>query len=402
MKINSRNMIILFFTLVVVMMGFGMVIPLLPFYVESFGAGGQAVGFLMAIYALMQFMMSPIWGDLSDQYGRKPILLIGVLGNAVAQLLFGLSTQLWMLFAARALAGILSSATLPTAMAFIGDSTEKEDRGGGMGALGAAMGIGMVLGPGVGGWLAEQYNLSLPFFVASGLSTLALILILLLLPESLPAESRTKVEKLQGPQLGEMWKALFGPLGILLLMAFVVSFGVTKFETVFSLFAKARFEYGPQRVSTILVFIGITSAIIQGALTGVLTRRLGEVFIIRASLLVSAIGFVAMTQARNYPGVIATTLLFITGNAMLRPSVSALTSRRATAGQGIAMGLNNAFMSLGRIAGPVLAGFLFELDINLPYLAGALIMTLGLIISLIWLQRKDTDSTAEPVMSAQS
>ncbi len=402
MKINSRNMIILFFTLVVVMMGFGMIIPLLPFYVESFGAGGQAVGFLMAIYALMQFLMSPIWGDLSDQYGRKPILLIGILGNAVAQLLFGLSNQLWMLFAARALAGILSSATLPTAMAFIGDSTEKEDRGGGMGTLGAAMGIGMVLGPGLGGWLAEAYNLSLPFFVASGLSTLALILVLVLLPESLPDESRTKMDRLHGPQLGEMWKALFGPLGILLLMAFVVSFGVTKFETVFSLFAQNKFDYGPKRVSTILVFIGITSAIIQGALTGVLTRKLGEVFIIRASLLVSAIGFVAMTQARTYPGVIATTLLFITGNAMLRPSVSALTSRRATTGQGVAMGLNNAFMSLGRIAGPVLAGYLFDQGVNLPYLAGAVIMALGLVIGLIWLQKEIPDSTTEPVMSTQS
>lgn len=130
------------------MMGFGMIIPILPFYVEQFNTGGSTLGLLMATYALMQFIFAPVWGRLSDQHGRKPILMLGILGNAIASLLFGLSTQLWMLFAARALAGILSSATLPTAMAYIGDSTSEEDRGGGMGIMGAAMGVGMVIGPG--------------------------------------------------------------------------------------------------------------------------------------------------------------------------------------------------------------------------------------------------------------
>ena len=148
---NRKNTGILFFTMIVVMLGFGIVIPILPFYVESFGAGGAELGFLMATFALMQFFFSPIWGDLSDRYGRKPFLIIGTFGNGLAMLFFGLSTQLWMLFAARALAGILSAATLPTAMAFIGDSTSHADRGKGMGIIGAAMGVGMVIGPGLGG-----------------------------------------------------------------------------------------------------------------------------------------------------------------------------------------------------------------------------------------------------------
>ena len=173
MRIYNRNILILFFTLVVIMMGFGMVIPIMPFYIKLFGASGSTLGALMATFAVMQFIFAPIWGSLSDRYGRKPLLMLGVLGNAFAQLLFGLSTQLWMLFAARILAGVLSSATLPTAMAYVGDSTSARDRGGGMGILGAAMGVGMVLGPGLAGWLAIG-SLSTPFFVAAGLSTLAL------------------------------------------------------------------------------------------------------------------------------------------------------------------------------------------------------------------------------------
>ena len=160
---SQKNIVILFFTLIVIMMGFGMVIPILPFYITSFGASGSALGALMAAYAVMQFIFAPIWGGLSDQFGRKPILMIGVLGNVIAQLLFGLSTSMWMLFASRILAGLLSSATLPTAMAYISDSTSHKNRSGGMGILGAAMGIGMVIGPGIAGWLAN-ISLSTPFF----------------------------------------------------------------------------------------------------------------------------------------------------------------------------------------------------------------------------------------------
>ena len=150
-KHNRRSMAILVVTLVVVMLGFGMIIPLIPFYIDAFGASGSELGLLMATFAAMQFFFAPVWGRLSDRHGRKWILMIGILGNALSQLFFGLSTELWMLFASRALTGILSAATLPTAMAYIGDSTSEEDRGGGMGMIGAAMGVGMVLGPGLGG-----------------------------------------------------------------------------------------------------------------------------------------------------------------------------------------------------------------------------------------------------------
>lgn len=390
MQNNRRNLAILFFTMVVVMMGFGMIIPILPFYIIEFGAGGSAMGLLMATYAIMQFIFSPIWGGVSDRIGRKPVLMIGVLGNAIAQILFGFSTELWMLIGARVLAGILSSATLPTAMAYIGDSTSEKDRGGGMGIIGAAMGVGMVLGPGIAGWLAT-YSLSAPFFLAAGLSLLALVFILLVLPESLPAEKRAQtIGGINGPQLKELWKALFTPIGFLLVLAFLVSFGLTNFESVFGLYANASYGYGPQQVGGLLTFIGLVSAIVQGGLTGPFTRRWGEVRVIKISLLGSAVGFALMVLADSFVGVLLTTGFFVTSNAMLRPSVSSLISRRATLGQGVSMGLNNAFMSLGRSVGPLWAGFIYDINLSYPYWSGSIIMLVSFVISIFKLREEET------------
>jgi MFS transporter, DHA1 family, multidrug resistance protein len=388
MSKNRRDIIILFFTLVVVMLGFGIVIPILPFYIDSFGASGRDLGLLMSSFAAMQFIFAPIWGSLSDQYGRKPILIIGVLGNGLSHLLFGLSTQLWMLFASRIMAGILSSATMPTAMAYIGDSTSEEERGGGMGIMNAAIGVGVIFGPGLGGWLAAD-SLSLPFFLAAALSTFALFPILIALPESLPPEKRTDPEiGVRGIQFTELWKALFGPIGFLLILAFLLSFGLTSFEGIFGLYALKIYGYGPKTVGTIIVIIGIIMTIMQGVLTGPLSKRWGEAKIIQVSLIVSAVGFVLMLQAKTFQGVLLTVNFFIIGNSLLRPTVSSLISKRASGGQGKAMGWNNSFMSLGRIIGPMLAGFLFDIKTSYPYLNGSSIMLMGFIASLLWL--KDT------------
>jgi DHA1 family multidrug resistance protein-like MFS transporter len=394
MQNNRRKIAILFFTMVVVMMGFGMVIPILPFYIIEFGAGGSAMGLLMASYAVMQLIFSPIWGGISDRIGRKPVLMIGVFGFALTQLMFGFSTELWMLLASRVLAGVLSSATLPTAMAYIGDSTSERDRGGGMGIIGAAMGVGMILGPGIAGWMAA-YSLAAPFFFAAGLSVISLILIFLLLPESLPSDKQVvSGAKIQGPQLRELWMALFSPIGLLLLMAFLVSFGLTNFEIVFGLYAVETFGYGPQQVGGLLTFIGLISALVQGGLTGPFTRRWGEVAVIKASLLGSAFGFAMMVMARSFTAVLLTMGFFVISNAMLRPAVSALISRRATVGQGVAMGLNNAFMSLGRSVGPLWAGFVYDINSAYPYWSGSLIMLVGFVISL---RRLKADPVIQPI-----
>jgi DHA1 family multidrug resistance protein-like MFS transporter len=189
-----------------------------------------------------------------------------------------------------------------------------------------------------------------------------------------------------GLQPGALWQALFGPIGFLLLLAFLLSFALTGFEGIFALYTFKLYGYGPERVGTIIVLIGIISATMQGVLTGPLSRRWGETCIIQISLLVCAVGFVLMLQAETYYEVLLTVGFFVIGNALLRPAVSSLISKSTIRAQGKALGLNNAYMSLGRIFGPVCAGFLFDSNISYPYLLGSAVMLVGLFGSFLWLE----------------
>jgi MFS transporter, DHA1 family, multidrug resistance protein len=392
---KGKNVAILSLTLGVVMLGFGMVMPLMPFYVESMGASATELGLLVAISPLIQLVASPLWGSVSDRHGRKPVLAVGLLGYGLSMLFFGLSTELWMLFAARGAGALLSSATMPTTMAYIGDSTSVQDRGGGMGALGAATGLGMILGPALGGLLGSE-SLATPFFLTAAVCLLTLLLVLLFLPESLPVEARRQTATGAKPtaQVRGLWQALFGPLGVLLFMAFLVSFGLTNFQGIFGYYALKKFGYGTEEVGWILTVVGIVAAVAQGALAGPLTKRWGEATIIKATLVASAVTFALLVTANNLATTLLTTGLFTLPNALLRPAVMSLTSKHAEAQQGTVMGLNNSFNSLGRVVGPVWAGFAFDLDYNLPYLSGAAIMFAGFLASLVWVVQERREAGA--------
>ena len=391
MKSTFKTLIVLFITLMIIMMGFGMVIPVLPFLIQKFNAGGAELGMVISIYALMQLIFSPIWGKISDRYGRRPVLLLGLIGNGLSMLFMGLANSLWMLFVARALAGLLASATLPTSYAYVGDTTTEEERSSGMGILGAALGTGMVLGPGVSGLLAE-ISLSTPFFVGAFLSLFAIAAVYFFLPESLPEEARqtsTNID-LKG-QFTEMWESLWGPIGFLLFLAFLLSFGITNFEGIFSLYMDQRFGYGPREVGLIMMMIGVISAGVQGGLTGPATKKFGEANVIKFSLIASAVGFLLMLTAYNLPTILLTVAFYVFSNSMIRPGVSSLTSKRATTGQGVAMGLNNSFMSLGRVVGPLWAGAAFDIDLHLPYLTGAAVTFIGFVLCIFLLSPKEKE-----------
>jgi MFS transporter, DHA1 family, multidrug resistance protein len=393
---KNRKLVTLFFTMVVMMLGFGIIIPIMPFYVQNFGAGGTELGALMAVFSVMQFISSPFWGGMSDRYGRKRIMMIGVLGNALSLVVIGLAQSMTVIFISRAIEGLISSATLPTAMAFISDSTTHEERGGGMGVIGAAMGIGMVLGPGMGGWLSV-HSLSLPFFLAATMSFLSLGMIWFVLPESLPQEKRAVHEplKMRGPQLAVLWKALFGPLGFLLILAFLVNFALANFEGIFGLFADKAYQYGPGQVGSVMMVVGVISSLVQMLLTGPATRKLGEAMVIKLSLVSCALAFVLMALAPNNFLVPVSVGFFVFSNAMLRPSIFSLTSKQAQTGQGMALGLNNSFQSLGRVIGPLWAGSLFDLHITLPYLSAAGIMLVAFFYAL-YAMRPQPAAEAQP------
>lgn len=386
MNASKRNLYILTFVLFVVMLGYGVVIPILPFYIESMGAGGTELGLLVASYAVMRLICGPIWGGLSDRVGRKPILIIGILGYAITMAWFGLATRLWMLFAARILSGILSSATAPTSMAYISDSTPEKERGGGMGLLGAAGGVGTILGPAMGGFLAGK-SLAIPFFIAAGLSVLSLLLAWVLLPESLPMESRQASQRDKGLLDVCVWiQTMRSPLGILFILTFISTCGLMIFANVFGLYALERFNFGPQEVGVMMMVLGLVSAIAQGGLAGPLTRRWGDEAVIKVGMLAVALGFSSMLLANDYFTIMLTTAFFGLATALQMPALTSLTSKRATVPQGIAMGLSNSFVSLGRIIGPLFGGVVFDVNILLPYLGGSVIMGIGFIVSLISLK----------------
>jgi len=388
MKTTERRKIyVLSFAMIVVMLGFGMVIPIFPFYIENMGAGGSELGLLIATSAFLEFVFGPFWGSVSDRIGRRPVLSIGMVGYALSTFLFGISTQLWMLFASRALSGILSSATVTSALAYIADNTSEKERGGGMGKLGAAMALGLMLGPGVGGWLGSE-SLSLPFFIAAGMAIVSLLLIVFLLPESLSEEKRTPVGNLKTIQVKDLWSALSRPIGFSLFMVALFSFALTNFESVFGLYALEKFGFGPGQVGTILTVIAVVSTVGKATLTGPVTKRWGEALVIKGSLLAGSVGFLVLLWADTYLTILLATAFFILSKTLLRPAAFALISKQATAGQGAAMGLSNSFMSLGRIVGPIWAGFIFDINLNYPYLSGAIFMLVGFVLSLKWMKSK--------------
>ncbi len=394
---SRKNLVILSFALLVVMLGFGMVIPVFPFLIDELGASGSTLGLLVATAALTEFLFGPIWGSISDRVGRKPILMVGMFGYALSMFLFGLADQIWMLITFRAFSGVLSSATLSTTMAYIGDSTSEKARGGGMGLLGAVAGAGTVIGPGIGGLLAGD-SLSTPFFVSAALALLSVFLVALLLPESLPLEARgTQEQKIKLIRFNELWRALTSPIGLLLLLAFLATFGTSNFEAVFGLYVLNKLDYGPEQVGGILTLIGTIALIGRGALTGVITGHWGELTVIKASLIVGAMGFILLLLANSYAAVLLTTGIFTLSITFLRPAIHSLTSKRTLVGQGASMGLSNSFVSLGRVVGPLYAGAIFDVNPNYPYLSGALILCAVFIFSLIWV--KEIPSTTEKKLS---
>lgn len=383
---GRKNLVVLSLTLVVVMLGFGMVIPVFPFLVERLGGGGSALGLLVATAALTELLFGPLWGSVSDRVGRRPILMVGMLGYGISMVCFGLSTELWMLFASRALSGVLSSATMAAAMAYVGDSTVGRERSGGMGALGGAAGAGIIIGPGLGGWLAGD-SLATPFFVAAAASLGSLALIALLLPETLSPEARAAGQGKVGlVGLREPWLALRSPIGSLLVLVFLGTFGTSNFESIFGLYALDVLGYGPEEVGVILTVAGVVTVIGRGVLTGLAARWWGEATVIKGALFAGALAFLLLLLARSGIAVLLSAGLFVLITAFFRPVAHSLTSQRATIGQGAAMGLSNSFVSLGRVVGPIWAGTLFDLNPSYPYASGAAILFVVFLLSLRWVR----------------
>lgn len=385
---TKRALPILFAVMFLVMVGFGIIIPVLPFFAEQLGATPAQLGWLMAVYSLMQFIFAPMWGGISDRIGRKPVMLIGIAGLSLSFFLFAVSTQLWMLFAARILAGFLSSANMPTTMAYVADVTTPENRGKGMGIIGAAVGLGFIFGPAIGG-IFSKTSLSTPFFIAGTVSAITFLFVLFFLKESLPPEKRT----VRTPGTKESrWKAFSGPTSVLYILQFFVSFSLAGLEATFAYFAFARAGIGTTNLGYIFMIMGLAGAIVQGGLVGRLTKKFGEGAVIQMGLVVSAIGFGLILLTNSFVTAAIFLTIFGLGNGVIRPSVSALITKRTEVGQGSATGLLSSFDSLGRIAGPPIGGALYSMQIGLPYISGLIVSAIAFILYRFYMRKEQKTS----------
>jgi len=357
-----RSVLILFITLFIVMVGFGIVIPVMPFFSISMGATPFQIGLLMASYSLMQFIFSPLWGTLSDKYGRKPIILVGLSGFAVTFTLFGLANSLPALFMSRIAGGILSSACLPTAMAYIADTTSEEERGGGMGMMGAAMGLGMVVGPAVGGLLAV-WHFGLPFFFSAGLAGINFVFAAIFLKESRKPHSRSEIKYNRFKHL----LSLRGYLALAFFLVFLLSYSFSGYESTFPLFALQRLNYGAFDMGVVFTFMGIISVMVQGVLIGRMIKARGEEWVIKAGLFFSVLGYALTVLAFNLWSLVFFVSLAVIGQGFLRPSLASLISKDTELQEGATMGALQSVDSFGRILGPIAGGFLFQLGAQFPY-----------------------------------
>src|SRR5699024_8019163 len=235
-----------------VMVGFGIIIPVLPFYAEVLGASPTELGLLMAVYSLMQFIFAPMWGRISDKIGRKPVIMIGIFGLSLSFVMLGLSVHLWMLFAARIIGGVLSAANMPTVMAYVADITSDEDRGKGMGVVGAATGLGFILGPAIGG-IFTNINLQAPFYIAGSLSFMTLLLVFVILKESihLSANKATSKNKLS-------WRKFFrDPIAMLYFLQFFISLSLSGLEATFAYFAAEKAGLDAVTLGYIFMIMGL-------------------------------------------------------------------------------------------------------------------------------------------------
>lgn len=396
-KNQISPMVIAFFTIFLDLLGFGIVIPVNSFYVQSLGASPAVIALLSASYSLMQFLFAPFWGRLSDRIGRRPVILISVAASFLGHLIFGLSSTIFTIFAARFLAGF-GNANLGTAQAIIADVTTPENRAKGMGLIGAAFGLGFLLGPAIGG-IAGQYSPQAPALTAAALAAVNFLVAYFLLPETRKDNVQDQSHHQRTFSPTALFRAISLPnVGVILQISFLSTFAFSMFEVIVGLLMERAYlpSFGretPEHIAEaakltawFLVAVGITAVIIQGGLIGRLTKRFGEHALFRIGLLfmLISIGVIPIVIKTNvYDHMIILAVFLAIGTGIYNPSQSSLVSKSAPADQqGGILGLNQSMSALGRVLGPALSGVLFELNQGFPFFAAAILLAIAFALSL--------------------
>ncbi|HKS08367.1 MAG TPA: MFS transporter [Pyrinomonadaceae bacterium] len=363
---NRSPLIIIFTTVFIDLVGFGIVIPVLPFYAEgtAFNATPRTVGILFASYSIMQLIFAPILGGLSDKHGRRPVLFLSIIGTGIGFLILGLADSLWMLFAGRILDGI-TGGNISTAQAYIADITTSENRAKGMGLIGAAFGLGFIFGPAIGGILS-RWGIHVPFLFAAALCFLNSILLYFRLPETITPDHPARNQAARGRGVTQLIKSLKQPrLAFVLTIYFLFIVAFSIMTTTFAFYTMFRFGYDAQHTGYLFAYVGIIAVIIQGGLIGRLVKRFGELPLVIVGALCFAISLFAVPFVGPAAGGLAALLIgggvFSMGNSLATPALNSLASKSVgPADQGVVLGVMQSVASLARAVGPLLQAILIS------------------------------------------
>lgn len=391
MRKQKVAMWLLLMNLFIAFMGIGLIIPVLPSLMNELGISGTVVGNLTAAFAIAQFICSPLSGKAVDRFGRKPMLVIGLLLFGFSEFLFGWATSIDQLFISRILGGISAAFIMPAATAFIADITDTDTRPKALGYMSAAINTGFIVGPGIGGFLAD-FGMRVPFYFAGALGTLAAILSLILLREP----ERKEVEVKMARQSRSGFRLIFAPRYLIVfVLIFIASFGLAAFDSFFSLFVDHKFQFTPIDIAIIITGGAVFGAVAQVLLFDRLARRWGEIKLIRYCFVVSALFVFLMTVVHSYFWILLVTFLVFVGFDLFRPAATTYLANIAGDEQGFVGGMNSMFTSLANIFGPIVGGILFDIDIHYPYYFAVIVMVLGIILTFFWKK-----PSSEPTVTA--
>lgn len=377
---------IIFLTIFIDMIGFGIVIPVLPRYAEHYGATAVQIGLLVASFSFAQFLAAPVLGKISDRVGRKPVLFVSILGTAAGFFLMGFATTLAMLFVARILDGI-AGGNIGTAQSYLADITSREERSKAMGLLGAALGLGFVFGPALGGWMSSQFGFQSPMLLAGAMALVNAFLVLAILPESLPPERRGG----EGASLFEVFQHCDRKVYLTATATyFLLIAGFSMLTFVYALFLWYRFAMDERHTGSLLAMVGLIGAMIQGGLIGKLVRRFGEARLATAGAVLLSAGLFGLPLAAGLGTILLFSIVIAVGNSLLMPTLTGLASRSVDEHwQGRALGIFQSTGSLARWIGPAVAGGLLALDVTrdkifyarTPLWTGAALVGLSIILT---------------------
>lgn len=381
-KEQRKKLFILMINMFIAIASFGIVIPILPAYLKSIDQGGIAAGLMISIFAGAQLIMSPIAGKWADKYGRRIMIIAGLSGLALSMFVFYFSDSIGVLYVSRAIGGVGAALLVPAIFAYVADITTMEQRAKGNSLISAAMSLGIVVGPGIGGFLAE-FGLKMPLLISALVGVVAVIFSTLVLKESKPADVVTPDGKSE-TMVKEIAQSFKKPYFIPLVITLVMSFGLLAYESVLGLFVDDQFAASPQDIAWMITATGIVSVIIQVFVVDKVIRRFGEANVLRIFLGVAAFGFLLSILISSYAFFFVITMIIFLSTSILRPVLTTLISKLAGNEQGFAMGMNNAYMSIGNVLGPLLAGALYDVNIIYPFVLGLIVLVITTIGSIIW------------------